>query len=373
MQTKVSTLGLAAGLSLSLCLSLCLWACGDDDYHVGTLEQAYKHGPPATPPPWKYYLTSYADYTTPACGGKTVNGSWYYSTGAYSFGCNTRLQLRANGKCVVVKVVDNGPAGWVETKAKNKCGGTGYIIDASPLVSVHLFGTKSAGWSDCYGIQVQKVSSTTPLGPGPCTGSSHDPHDDPHSPGQPHDPPPHDPPPHDPPPKVYVGDPCSHKSQCGNKVCFGEHELGFPGGMCTEPCTRICPDQPGKAVTFCIKAPWGQEGFCHPRCDKKIHPHNNGCRSGYDCVNLPRFGEPSVRRNVCIPGGGTYNPQGASAPTELGDLPNPEQMVHGSGCTVGGRAKAGLGVAFLLLVFLWLTRSRSRSRSRSGRSGPRGP
>jgi hypothetical protein len=337
----------------------------DDGGDVGRLEQAYKHGPPSEPEPWSYFLTSYSGGTT-ACGAQ-ADGSWYYSTGAYSFGCNTRLQLEANGKCVVVKVVDNGPAAWVETKAQGKCGGTGYIIDASPLVSVHLFGTKSAGWSDCYGIKVRKVSASTPTGPRPCVGSSNEPNE-PNEPYQPQDPPPNEPSqqePNDLKRPHHIGDPCGDKGQCGETVCFSEPELGFPGGMCTEPCERLCPDQPGKAVTFCIQAPWGQEGFCHPRCDKTIHPQT-GCRSGYDCVNLPRFNEPGVRRNVCVPHGGTYKPQGASQPTELGDLPNPEQMVRGSGCAVGGRARgAGSGVAFLLLVFLWLIRS--------GRSGPLAP
>jgi hypothetical protein len=102
---------------------------------------------------------------TPACGGKKVDGNWWYSTGAYSFGCNSKLELSANGKCAVVEVVDNGPAQWVEDKAKATCGGTGYIIDASPLVTQHLYGLSCAGWSDCKQIQVRPVPDDTPTGP----------------------------------------------------------------------------------------------------------------------------------------------------------------------------------------------------------------
>ena len=45
---------------------------------------------------------------------------------------------------------------------ENAAGGP--IIDASPLVSEHLFGTSSAGWSDHFAIEVTVVAATTPLG-----------------------------------------------------------------------------------------------------------------------------------------------------------------------------------------------------------------
>ncbi len=158
-------------------VALLAWGCGDlqmDPEEVGSGEYLFKHGPPPGGAPWSYYLTCYGGPSdscymgTPACGGKKVDGKWWYATGAYSFGCHAKLELRANGKCVVVEVVDNGPAGWVESKAAAKCGGTGYIIDASPLVTKHLFGLSCAGWSDCKKIQVRKVASSTPTGPGGC-------------------------------------------------------------------------------------------------------------------------------------------------------------------------------------------------------------
>ncbi|MCA9664352.1 MAG: hypothetical protein KC503_02155 [Myxococcales bacterium] len=143
----------------------------------GERQAAFKHGPPSGTAPWTYYLTCYggpgdsgAYNSNVACGGKKANGNWWYSTGAWSFGCFSKLELRANGKCAVVTVVDNGPAGWVETKAKNKCGGTGYILDVSPLVTKHLHGASCAGWSDCMAVQVRPVASNTPEGP--CSGSA---------------------------------------------------------------------------------------------------------------------------------------------------------------------------------------------------------
>ena len=165
------------GALLALLLAFQPWGCGGEEPLDDGLsrETMFKHGPPSGPAPWKYYLTCYGGPSdssaykhTPACGGKVVDGAWWYSTGAWSFGCHAKLELRANGKCAVVEVVDNGPAGWVEQQAAAKCGGTGYIIDASPLVTKHLFGLGCAGWSDCKAIQVRPVAKSTPTGPAGC-------------------------------------------------------------------------------------------------------------------------------------------------------------------------------------------------------------
>jgi len=168
---------------LQLALTLTLAACGSEQDPAQTAssrESYYKHGTPPGSAPYPYYLTSYgapgdASFGTPACGGKKVDGTWYYSTGAYTFGCNSKLKLEANGKCVVVEVVDNGPAAWVEAKAAASCGGLGYIIDASPLASKALFGSSSAGWSDCFSIMVTPVPSSTPTGPTSCGSTNPNP------------------------------------------------------------------------------------------------------------------------------------------------------------------------------------------------------
>jgi len=160
---------------------LCAGCLSDDsaeDVEAGRTT-FFKHGPPSGGAPYAYQLTSYggagdSSTGTPACGGKSVDGTWYYATGAYTFGCHSKLKLEANGTCVVVEAVDNGPAASVETKAAKKCGGTGYIIDASPLVSKALFGSTSAGWSDCFEIQVTPMPSTTPSGPISCSAAGSD-------------------------------------------------------------------------------------------------------------------------------------------------------------------------------------------------------
>ena len=180
----------AGGLTSTLTLVglLCVAGCvGDvglqdevwDDDEESTRGAMFKHGPPPGAAPWSYYLTSYggpsdssAYKKSVACGGKRPDGKWWYSTGAWSFKCFAKLKLCAKGRCAVVKVVDNGPAGWVEAKAKGRCGGTGYIIDASPMVSKYLFGKAGLGWSDCARITVSQVPATTPTGPASASGGS---------------------------------------------------------------------------------------------------------------------------------------------------------------------------------------------------------
>ncbi|HEY5242450.1 MAG TPA: hypothetical protein VIJ22_13315 [Polyangiaceae bacterium] len=109
-----------------------------------------------------YYLTSFgntpSDNGTMSCGESTDDGTWYYAASRQRYGCGSRIQITANGKCVVAETDDYGPDVCVENAAGRP------IIDASPLVSEHLFGTSSAGWSDQYAIEVTEVAKTTPLG-----------------------------------------------------------------------------------------------------------------------------------------------------------------------------------------------------------------
>jgi hypothetical protein len=281
--------------SMIAAAGLLFLGCGEgemaDDQPASTesgRETFYKHGTPPGNAPWTYGLTSYADGGTPACGGKGANGTWYYSTGAYTFGCGARLRLEANGKCVVVAVVDNGPAEWVEKKAKKQCGGTGYLIDASPLVSKYLFGTSSAGWSDCYEMQVTQVAKGTKTGPVSCS-------DDPTPSPSPSPTP--SPTPSPAPAAGWIGDSCSDASSCSTGMCLPASD-GFADGMCTKTCTSLCPDKSGKAETFCTAV--GGQGLCVSRCDYKLFPVT-GCRQGYSCGAADRFNGDGTTVDVCLP------------------------------------------------------------------------
>ena len=113
-----------------------------------------------------YGLTSFgggSDTQSMACGG-TADGTWYYAASSQRFGCGARLQVEANGACVVVATEDYGPDVCVERAAGRA------ILDASPLVAEALFGASSAGWSDGLVVHVTEVSRSTPLGA--CSGGS---------------------------------------------------------------------------------------------------------------------------------------------------------------------------------------------------------
>jgi hypothetical protein len=256
-------------LAVSSCVSLLCVGCSEELAEEGAGRTAFfKHGPPTATAPYPYLLTSYGapDDTystgTPACGGKPVDGKWYYSTGAYTFGCHSKLRLEANGKCVVVEVVDNGPAAWVEAKAKGKCGGTGYIIDASPLVAEHLFGSKSAGWSDCFEIAVTPVDASTAAGPTSCGSKTPAPTPEPEpaptpepepspSPSPTPTPTPPTPTP-EPTPTAYCGD--------GN-VDVGEIcDTGIPGGL-PGSCPKSCDD--GNPCTADMISGSGCQAICN--------------------------------------------------------------------------------------------------------------
>jgi len=84
----------------------------------------------------------------------------WYSVGGASYGCGARLQVTnpANGKSVVVMVLDNGPSCTVENDADF------WVLDVSYPTIMYLFGSEE-GYSDHARIQVAVVGSSTPLGP----------------------------------------------------------------------------------------------------------------------------------------------------------------------------------------------------------------
>jgi hypothetical protein len=127
------------------------------------------HAASAIPAAGEYGLTSFgnspSDNGIMSCGSYTRNGSWYYAASRQRYGCGSKIRIEANGKCVVAQTDDYGPDECVERAARLP------IIDASPLVSQHLFGTMSAGWSDGYRVHVTEVDGATPLGPCTATGA----------------------------------------------------------------------------------------------------------------------------------------------------------------------------------------------------------
>ena len=99
----------------------------------------------------------------------------------------------------------------------------------------------------------------------------------------------------------WIGGPCNQDSDCAfdGGVCLPD-EGGYPRGMCTQECTRFCPDQEGMPVTFCIDGVLMGPAACVQRCDYILFSES-GCRPGYRCTNRPRTGEPDTTNGVCLP------------------------------------------------------------------------
>lgn len=105
----------------------------------------------------------------------------------------------------------------------------------------------------------------------------------------------------------WIGGPCGHDDDCpyDEGFCLMEDE-GFPCGTCSAPCDLYCPDLDGAPTTFCIDSSDVElappEGLCVSQCDPGLLG-GDGCREGYACVALPRFGDPGTSTGVCIPDG----------------------------------------------------------------------
>ena len=101
----------------------------------------------------------------------------------------------------------------------------------------------------------------------------------------------------------WIGSPCASDSGCPytDGYCLQELE-GFPGGHCSQACSKYCPDLAGAPTTFCVALPWvDAEAHCVAKCDFALYPAGGGCRDGYVCAQRPRFGDPSTQDLVCLP------------------------------------------------------------------------
>jgi hypothetical protein len=112
-----------------------------------------------------YVMTTFgggADTQTMSCGG-IADGVGWYAASRQRYGCGAKLQVEANGKCVVLSALDYGPDVCVEAAAHSP------VLDMSPRASEALYGVSGAGWSDHLTVTVTEVASSTPVGE--CDGS----------------------------------------------------------------------------------------------------------------------------------------------------------------------------------------------------------
>ena len=89
----------------------------------------------------------------------------------------------------------------------------------------------------------------------------------------------------------WVGDHCLAATDCQNGTSCTK-------GICTEPCSRFCPDEPGWPATFCADDAKVGKG-----CLRSCTPASNAseCPADSACVARPRVGEPGRMSNVCVP------------------------------------------------------------------------
>lgn len=96
----------------------------------------------------------------------------------------------------------------------------------------------------------------------------------------------------------WMGDRCLASSECTGGVC-APLEDGDGAGICTQACTRTCPDKANHAGTFCVTAEPASglsAGMCVAAC-----ANNDDCALGSTCELEQRHGQPSVTRKVCLP------------------------------------------------------------------------
>ena len=99
----------------------------------------------------------------------------------------------------------------------------------------------------------------------------------------------------------YIGASCAADTDCDYAESFClEAAEGYPNGLCSLDCERLCPDRDGASFTFCVGDVVAGSGACVQQCD--YERFERGCRPGYGCRALGRFNDPATRRQVCLPG-----------------------------------------------------------------------
>ncbi|HTM20443.1 MAG TPA: L,D-transpeptidase [Kofleriaceae bacterium] len=94
----------------------------------------------------------------------------------------------------------------------------------------------------------------------------------------------------------WIGDQCFADSECHG----GNHCLGASAespGICTQGCSKYCPDEAGSPATFCVNEALAGGGTCERQCT----PASNAseCPADTACVQQARNGDPATRKYVC--------------------------------------------------------------------------
>lgn len=114
----------------------------------------------------KYVITTFgggSDTQPMSCGG-SADGTWAYVADRARFPCGTKLLVEAKGKHCVAQVADCGPNRCVEQAAAGSCNAHVPVLDASPLITKHLFGFSQTGWSDKLTVVATPIDQSSVVG-----------------------------------------------------------------------------------------------------------------------------------------------------------------------------------------------------------------
>jgi len=95
----------------------------------------------------------------------------------------------------------------------------------------------------------------------------------------------------------WMGDRCLASGDCTTGACAPVDDGQV--GVCTQSCSRSCPDKANYASTFCVDASEESglsDGMCVASCFS-----SDDCAIGTTCEVEPRNGQPTVTRKVCLP------------------------------------------------------------------------
>ncbi len=92
----------------------------------------------------------------------------------------------------------------------------------------------------------------------------------------------------------FIGGSCA-----ADDDCFYQGGVCTLEGVCSLPCTSVCPDRAGGfATTFCVTSDVDGAGWCVAQCNASLT--SSGCDAGQTCESRPRHGDPTVARDVCL-------------------------------------------------------------------------
>ena len=102
----------------------------------------------------------------------------------------------------------------------------------------------------------------------------------------------------------WIGAQCSTNTDCNFTGGYCAVNKLTQRGFCSARCTSTCADKPGYPSTFCVADPSAAAiGQAKGMCVAKAVSENFECRpyDHFQPVRLPRFNQPAVSANVCMP------------------------------------------------------------------------